>query len=108
MKTVTLDDISEEVFLDDIKELTQEFPIEFPKLFKQIKEYLNIDEQNIYITDFIEDENNSNYFYGYLFDALNRKMYQYSFEKNKAKFKEVDINSLTLKDTFSIKVLHLL
>ena len=36
MKTVTLDDISDEVFLDDINELTQEFPNEFPKLFKQI------------------------------------------------------------------------
>ena len=99
MEPIILNNISDEVFLDDIKELTQEFPIEFPNLFKQIKDYLNVDTQNIYITDFVEDENNSDYFYGYLFEILSRKMY---------KFEEVNISSLTLKDTFSIKVLHLL
>lgn len=108
MEPIILNNIPDEVFLDDIKELTQEFPIEFPNLFKQIKDYLNVDTQNIYITDFVEDENNSDYFYGYLFDILSRKMYKYSFEKDKSKFEEVNISSLTLKDTFSIKVLHLL
>lgn len=108
MEPIILNNIPDEVFLDDIKELTQEFPIEFPNLFKQIKDYLNVDKQNIYITDFVEDENNSDYFYGYLFDILSRKMYKYSFEKDKSKFEEVNISSLTLKDTFSIKVLHLL
>jgi len=68
MEPIILNNISDEVFLDDIKELTQEFPIEFPNLFKQIKDYL----------------------------------------KDKSKFEEVNISSLTLKDTFSIKVLHLL
>ena len=108
MEPIILNNIPDEVLLDDIKELTQEFPIEFPNLFKQIKDYLNVDTQNIYITDFVEDENNSDYFYGYLFDILSRKMYKYSFEKDKSKFEEVNISSLTLKDTFSIKVLHLL
>ena len=108
MEPIILNNIPDEILLDDIKELTQEFPIEFPNLFKQIKDYLNVDTQNIYITDFVEDENNSDYFYGYLFDILSRKMYKYSFEKDKSKFEEVNINSLTLKDTFSIKVLHLL
>ena len=108
MEPIILNNIPDEVFLDDIKELTQEFPIEFPNLFKQIKDYLNVDTQNIYITDFVEDENNSDYFYGYLFDILSRKMYKYSFEKDKSKFEEVNISSLTLKNTFSIKVLHLL
>ena len=50
MEPIILNNISDEVFLDDIKELTQEFPIEFPNLFKQIKDYLNVDTQNIYIT----------------------------------------------------------
>ena len=108
MEPIILNNIPDEVFLDDIKELTQEFPIEFPNLFKQIKDYLNVDKQNIYITDFVEDENNNDYFYGYLFEILSRKMYKYSFEKDKSKFEEVNISSLTLKDTFSIKVLHLL
>ena len=108
MEPIILNNIPDEVFLDDIKELTQEFPIEFPNLFKQIKDYLNVDTQNIYITDFVEDENNSDCFYGYLFAILSRKMYKYSFEKDKSKFEEVNISSLTLKDTFSIKVLHLL
>ena len=108
MESIILDNIPNEVFLDDIKELTQEFPIEFPNLFKRIKDYLNVDTQNIYITDFVEDENNNDYFYGYLFEILSRKMYKYSFEKDKSKFEEVNISSLTLKDTFSIKVLHLL
>ncbi|MDK7353290.1 hypothetical protein [Rothia aeria] len=108
MEPIILNNIPDEVFLDDIKELTQEFPIEFPNLFKQIKDYLNVDTQNIYITDFVEDENNNDYFYGYLFEILSRKMYKYSFEKDKSKFEEVNISSLTLKDTFSIKVLHLL
>jgi len=82
MEPIILNNIPDEILLDDIKELTQEFPIEFPNLFKQIKDYLNVD--------------------------TSRKMYKYSFEKDKSKIEEVNISSLTLKDTFSIKVLHLL
>ena len=55
MEPIILNNIPDEILLDDIKELTQEFPIEFPNLFKQIKDYLNVDTQNIYITDFVED-----------------------------------------------------
>ena len=90
MEPIILNNIPDEVLLDDIKELTQEFPIEFPNLFKQIKDYLNVDTQNIYITDFVEDENNSDYFYGYFFDILSRKMHKYSFEKDKSKFEVMD------------------
>ena len=82
MDPLILNNISDEVFLDDIKELTQEFPIEFPNLFKQIKDYLNVDTQNIYITDFVEDENNSDYFYGYFFDILSRKIHLRKINQN--------------------------
>ncbi|WP_153708995.1 hypothetical protein [Eikenella corrodens] len=103
-----LEDIPNEVFLEDIQDLTQAFPLEFPRQFQQIKDYLGIDEQHIHITDFVEDQNREDCFYGYFFDALNRKIYEYAFEGEKIMFREADIAALTMRDTFSIKVLHLL
>ena len=50
-----LEDIPNEVFLEDIRDLTQAFPLEFPRQFQQIKDYLGIDEQHIHIADFVED-----------------------------------------------------
>ncbi len=108
MEPIELQGIPNEVFLEDIQELTQAFPLEFPHLFQQIKDYLGIDQKHIYITDFVEDENQEDCFYGYFFDALNRKIYHYAFERKKTTFREADITALTMRDTFSIKVLHLL
>lgn len=53
MEPIELQDIPNEVFLEDIQELTQAFPLEFSHLFQQIKDYLGIEEKNIYITDFV-------------------------------------------------------
>ncbi|QMT37624.1 hypothetical protein [Neisseria sicca] len=108
MESIELQGIPNEVFLEDIQELTQAFPLEFPHLFQQIKDYLGIDQKHIYITDFVEDENQEDCFYGYFFDTLNRKIYHYAFEGEKTTFREDDIAALTMRDTFSIKVLHLL
>lgn len=108
MESIELQDIPNEVFLEDIQDLTQAFPLEFPHLFQQIKDYLGIDQKHIYITDCVEDENQEDCFYGYFFDALNRKIYHYAFEGEKTVFQEADIAALTMRDTFSIKVLHLL
>lgn len=108
MQPFDLKDIPDSVFLEDIEELTREFPVEFPQLFEKIISYLDIDAKYVYITDFIEDESKSNHFYGYFFDALNKKLHQYAFEENRAYFQEANIESLTMKDTFSIKVLNLL
>ena len=80
----------------------------FLNCLKKIISYLDIDAKYVYINDFIEDESRSNHFYGYFFDALNKKLYQYAFEENRAYFQEANIESLTMKDTFSIKVLNLL
>ena len=35
-------------------------------------------------------------------------MYEYAFEGKKTTFREADMAALTMRDTFSIKVLHLL
>ena len=39
MESIILDNKPNEDFLDYLKELSQEFPIEFPNLYKRIKEY---------------------------------------------------------------------
>lgn len=108
MKPTQLDQIPDSVFIEDIKDLTKEFRIEFPHLFNKIKDYLNISIECIFITDFIEDESKINHFYGYFFDSCNHKLYYYEFKRNSANFKEVEISTLTTKDSFGIKVLHLL
>lgn len=48
MESIELQGIPNEVFLEDIQELTQAFPLEFPHLFQQIKDYLGIDQKHIY------------------------------------------------------------
>lgn len=108
MEPIQLDQIPDNIFIQDIEELTEEFRAEFPHFFNEIKNYLNINIECIYITDFIEDERKINHFYGYFYNVCDRKFYYYEFKGNNSKFKEVEVSSLTMKDSFSIRVLHLL
>lgn len=49
------------------------------------------------------------HYLGYVFDALNRRMYQYEIRGgNKLYLKEVPVEDLTVRDTDSVKVLDLL
>ena len=108
MQPVALDNIPDEVFLEGITQLTELFPVWFPQSFKILCESLNADSGDVLITDFVEDENDENWYAGYAYDRRNKKMYDYTFDHGRAQIHEVATDSLTMRDTFSVRVLHLL
>lgn len=108
MQPVELDDIPDEVFLEDIFELTATFADESPALFNIMCASLSIAPEDLLITDFVEDENDENKCAGYAYDRRNKKMYDYTFDHDRVHICEVAIDSLTVRDTFSVRVLHLL
>lgn len=108
MQPIDFNDMPDEVFLEDIFDLTDWFPKEFPSLFEKIKSAIGIDEKYLYLTDFVENECKDNHYYGYIFNVLNQQYYTYAFENKHSKITPVASETLTLKDTFSLKVKHLL
>lgn len=111
MEPIAFDEIPDEVFLEDIYELTDSIKDEFPAWLKIITEQLGGNTDSIRFTDFVEntdDEASPIEFVGYFYDISTRKMYEYTVIDSQFAFKLVDLSSLTVKDTFSLKVLHLL
>lgn len=69
---------------------------------------LSIAPEDLLITDFVEDENDENWYAGYAYDRRNKKMHDYTFDHGRAQIHEVATDSLTMRDTYSVRVLHLL
>lgn len=108
MEPKRLEDIPHDIFIQDIKELTENFSIEFPKIFKEIQEKLNISSSDLFITDFIENQKFPEQYTGYIFDKHNKKMYDYTIKNKNLTIYEVDRSLLTTDDTYSVIVLDLL
>lgn len=111
MEPIAFDDIPNEVFLEDIYELAESIKDEFPAWLKVIVEQLGGNANTIRFTDFVENTNDQVSpieFAGYFYNLSTRKMYEYTVIDNQFTFKQVDLNSLMVQNTFSLKVLHLL
>ncbi|MDO4228901.1 MAG: hypothetical protein Q4C98_03740 [Capnocytophaga sp.] len=111
MKPIEFDDIPDEVFIEDILELTESINDEFPQWLTAIEKKLGVNPAHIRFTNFVEntdDETSPIEFAGYFYDVFSQKMYEYQQEKAIFTFWQVDIKTLTIKDTHSLRVLHLL
>lgn len=111
MEPIAFDDIPDEVFLEDIYELTAMIKDDYPAWLKVIAEQLGSNAGAIRFVDFVEntdDKASPLAFAGYFYDLSTRKMYEYTVIDSQFAFKQVDLSSLTVQDTFSLKVLHLL
>ena len=73
MQPVALDDIPDEVFLEDIFELTATFADESPALFNIMCASLSIAPEDLLITDFVEDENDAETYEGFAYDRRRKK-----------------------------------
>ena len=60
MKPIELDEMPNDIFIQDIKELTESFSIDFPDVFRQLLTELNVSKDNLFITDFIENQKIAN------------------------------------------------
>ena len=56
----------------------------------------------------MEDQNDEEIYEGFAYDRRRKKMYAYLFDHNRAQIHEVATDSLTMRDTYSVRVLHLL
>ncbi|MFC2562318.1 MAG: hypothetical protein ACFNS8_04755 [Kingella oralis] len=108
MQPVALNDIPDEVFLEDIFELTVALAEELPALFNIMCASLSIAPEDLLITDFVEDQNDEEIYEGFAYDRRRKKMYAYLFDHDRVQVHEVATDSLTMRDTFSVRVLHLL
>ncbi len=108
MQPVALNDIPDEVFLEDIFELTAALAEELPALFNIMCASLSIAPEDLLITDFVEDQNDEEIYEGFAYDRRRKKMYAYLFDHDRVQVHEVATDSLTMRDTFSVRVLHLL
>ncbi|MFK8270536.1 hypothetical protein [Capnocytophaga stomatis] len=111
MEPMKLDEIPDEVFLEDIYDLTENIPKEFPTWLKQIERQIGVKAEHIRFTDFVENTDNeesNEEFVGYFYEVLNGQMYRYSAENDILTIIPVDKKQLTMQDTFSLRVLHLL
>ncbi|GIJ96772.1 hypothetical protein CAPN001_13410 [Capnocytophaga stomatis] len=111
MEPMKLDEIPDEIFLEDIYDLTENIPKEFPTWLKQIEQQTGVKAEYIRFTDFVEnvdDEESSEEFVGYFYAMPNQQMYRYSSENDILTIIPVDKKRLTMQDTFSLRVLHLL
>lgn len=73
MKPIELDEMPNDIFIQDIKELTESFSIDFPDVFRQLLTELNVSKDNLFITDFIENQKIANSYTGYIFDKTHKK-----------------------------------
>ena len=46
MKPIELDEMPNDIFIQDIKELTESFSIDFPDVFRQLLTKLNVSKDN--------------------------------------------------------------
>ena len=73
MQPVALNDIPDEVFLEDIFELTVALAEELPALFNIMCASLSIAPEDLLITDFVEDQNDEEIYEGFAYDRRRKK-----------------------------------
>ena len=87
------------------------FPKNSPLGFCKSNKQLGAKPCHIRFTDCVEnvdDETSDEEFAGYFYDIFAKQMYQYSATNDILSITAVDKERLTMRDTFSLKVLHLL
>ena len=101
------------ILLESVLECTSFVVNEVPNLYSAVIERLNQDDE-IFFMNFVEDENNQDDYYGYVYNKTNEKIYEYAFhddklvKNRKLSFIEKKIGELTTKDILELPIIDLL
>ena len=107
------EELTSKILLESVLECTNFVVNEVPNLYSAVMERLKQDDE-VFFMNFVEDENNQDDYYGYVYNKTNRKIYEYAFHDDKLvknrmlSFIEKKIRELTTKDILELPIIDLL
>ena len=113
VKSMEPKELTSGILLESVLECTSFVVNEVPNLYSAVIERLNQDDE-IFFMNFVEDENNQDDYYGYVYNKTNGKIYEYAFhddklvKNRKLSFIEKKIRELTTKDILELPIIDLL
>ena len=113
VKSMEPKELTSGILLESVLECTSFVVNEVPNLYSAVIERLNQDDE-IFFMNFVEDENDQDDYYGYVYNKTNGKIYEYAFhddklvKNRKLSFIEKKIGELTTKDIFELPIIDLL
>ena len=113
VKSMEPKELTSGILLESVLECTSFVVNEVPNLYSAVIERLNQDDK-IFFMNFVEDENEQNDYYGYVYNKTNGKIYEYAFhddklvKNRKLSFIEKKIGELTTKDILELPIIDLL
>ena len=113
VKSMEPKELTSGILLESVLECTSFVVNEVPNLYSAVIERLNQDDE-IFFMNFVEDENDQDDYYGYVYNKTNGKIYEYAFhddklvKNRKLSFIEKKIGELTTKDILELPIINLL
>lgn len=113
VKSMEPKELTSGILLESVLECTSFVVNEVPNLYSAVIERLNQDDK-IFFMNFVEDENDQDDYYGYVYNKTNGKIYEYAFhddklvKNRKLSFIEKKIGELTTKDILELPIIDLL
>ena len=113
VKSMEPKELTSGILLESVLECTNFVVNEVPNLYSAVIERLNQDDE-IFFMNFVEDENDQDDYYGYVYNKTNGKIYEHAFhddklvKNRKLSFIEKKIGELTTKDILELPIIDLL
>ena len=113
VKSMEPKELTSGILLESVLECTSFVVNEVPNLYSAVIERLNQDDE-IFFMNFVEDENDQDDYYGYVYNKTNGKIYEYAFhddklvKNRKLSFIKKKIGELTTKDILELPIIDLL
>ena len=113
VKSMEPKELTSGILQESVLECTSFVVNEVPNLYSAVIERLNQDDE-IFFMNFVEDENDQDDYYGYVYNKTNGKIYEYAFhddklvKNRKLSFIEKKIGELTTKDILELPIIDLL
>lgn len=113
VKSMEPKELTSGILLESVLECTSFVVNEVPNLYSAVIERLNQDDE-IFFMNFVEDENDQDDYYGYVYNKTNGKIYEYAFhddklvKNRKLSLIEKKIGELTTKDILELSIINLL
>ena len=113
VKSMEPKELTSGILLESVLECTSFVVNEVPNLYSAVIERLNQDDE-IFFMNFVEDENDQDDYYGYVYNKTNGKIYEYAFhddklvKNRKLSFIEKKIGEVTTKDILELPIIDLL
>mgnify|MGYP001745434577 FL=1 len=113
VKSMEPKELTSGILLESVLECTSFVVNEVPNLYSAVIKRLNQDDE-IFFMNFVEDENDQDDYYGYVYNKTNGKIYEYAFhddklvKNRKLSFIEKKIGELTTKDILELPIIDLL